>query len=128
MKVNESIDKALAKIIAEKIVGELDGPKRDEILAKGVAEALDDYTFKNAVEALVTKRAQVLIEKRLESGDFDTQILKVFEKSFANLLKALSPAVQQTLLEALCGKTGDRSYDEKPGILLKHMSKFVEKK
>jgi hypothetical protein len=120
--MQQEIQTAMAQAIAAKVVAELEGPRRDEILAAGVANALSGYSCKRQFEQAIEHRATATMQRLANSGEFDSQIELAIRAGIADLLLDVPGAVRDTLVAAFFGKDGGYS-DMRPGLMLAQLSK-----
>ena len=115
------MEEAFAKALADKVLEALDGPQRDGILAKGVAEALKGWEFKSACAKLIEERAKKKAAEIVESGVYDEQIAAAIRAAMDKILQTVEGAAKKCLLTALFGQKDDaRGYGGNPGIILRH--------
>lgn len=123
MKLDEDTQRLVGQAVAAGILGTLDGPKRDEIFAKGVADALTGYDIKRAYEKAVTDRAMELVISVLAEGKYDEQIRAGLRKGLDSVVAVLPEAMEQTIIAAIAGKPRGSGYnDQSPGLLLGYLS------
>lgn len=121
--MQDELKDAVAKLVAVKVIEALDGPARDELLAIGVAKALDGYELKHAVEKAVLDRASAIAGKLIDSGKYDQQITDAIIVGITGLVEKLPEAVRRAMLLALCGKDNTGGYDSRFGAMLKFLEK-----
>lgn len=111
---------AIAATVGESILASLDGPHRDEILSKAVAELLGGYDLKRVVAESLNARAAKLMAAVIESGAYDQRIDAAIREGMEAVLAKLPHAVTLGLTEMIFGRGGD-SYHREPGLILKHL-------
>lgn len=123
MDMGDKIGQVVQAAISEQIVGALDGPRRDAILVKAVTAVLQGWELKRVVEKIVHERAQQKAEEIIASGTYDAQIAAEIDAGIASVIARLCEAAKQTLIDALCGREKEGSYDgAKVGLMLKYLS------
>lgn len=125
MKLDADTEKMVAQLVATAVLGTLSSDKRDEIFAKGVADAMSSYDVKRAYEKAVTDRALELVAGVLAEGKYDEQIRAGLRAGLDSVVAALPKAMEQTIIEAITGKDGGYGKD-KPGLLRNHLSDAVD--
>ncbi len=111
---------AIRNKIAEQALLTISEPDRNALVTKGIADAIKDWSFKNAVEKAVSKRAEELAIEYLHSDEGTKLIRDTVTLAMANFTASLIPALHSAMIEALGGRDGG-SYDTRPGIILKYM-------
>lgn len=111
MDIDKVTKEAIGKLIAEKVLGELDENKRSELLIAGISGALDSYDTKEAFRKAVAHRAGGLVSEHLATGAYDNVILTIFEEQFQKIRQVLPEAIRGALVAALAGKETKSTYE-----------------
>jgi hypothetical protein len=120
-------DKAVRQQIAKSVLESIDAGHRDVIFASAIEGALASYSYKDSVEKAVAKAAAHQAEQLIQTQEWQDRIKFVVTDSMNEFLQSLRPAMLDSLQELFGGKTGDRTYEQGPGLILKHLHKRLQK-
>lgn len=120
MDLSNEVKAAVAAKVAESILASLEGPERDAILQKAVAEFLGGYDLKRLITEAMHGRAVQLAARVIEAGAYDEQIETAIRSGLDAVLTRLPNASRLAFVEMLAGKSGTSGYD-RAGAILSHL-------
>lgn len=119
---------AIRESIAAAVVGAVDGAKRDDILKRAVEGVIHSSGFSYEMQKQIEARAAAIVKEELAGGAYDGMLREAFRASLAVLAEALPAALTAAVVETVCGKSGDSSYDNRSGAMLPHLRREVDKR
>jgi hypothetical protein len=127
LDLDEAVKKQVTAVIAQEIIGKLSTDSREQLLAKGVTELLDNYTFRRSVEKLVEDAAKEAAGTLLQTPEWQERILRCVRVALCRLESLLPAAVEKALAECFFGCDGD-AYSRSPSPIRKYLNLDNEQK
>ncbi len=119
--MEKELKEAITTALAHTVLKELEGDKRDAILAEGIAKALDGWEAKAAYRKIVEDRAKAIAAEVIATGKYDEQIRAAVETGFLDAIAGLSEASKKAFQEAIFGKASTDGRYDNPGLVLRYM-------
>lgn len=112
-KIDEQIKQSVFGVIAAEVANKLSSDDREAIVAKGVTEVLNGYSFRNKIEAAVAERVVDVVNGMLVNDPWSTKLRAACEEGLQLVIKRVPEAVFQTTVQALFGRLPDpkNTYD-----------------
>lgn len=121
MAIDDTMKEAVQTAVANAILDALNGPQRDAIIVESVKKFLGDWSFKRAIEEIISERAKEKAKEILASGAYDDSIDLAIRDGFDMLTNRIPAAVAKTIQDAMFGVVGKDSYSTKAGLMVKHL-------
>lgn len=111
----------IAQTIAKQIVEGITQEDRDKILSIAVAQALDGWNFRHAVEKAVELRASELSAEYVRRPEQERRLSEAVENGFALYVDKLPTKIFAGLCEMMHGKRDPNGNYHQPGAILRMM-------
>ncbi len=122
LDLDEAVKKQVTAVIAQEIIGKLSTDSREQLLAKGVTELLDNYTFRRSVESLVEDAAREAAGTLLQTPEWQERILRCVRVALCRLESALPAAVEKALVDCFFGRESGNVYDRRASPIAKYLN------